>query len=49
MPTDQAATELHFHALHGVDDGPDTLAESVELVRLAALPTAPAPWWPRPT
>lgn len=28
--------ELHFHALHGLDDGPVTLAESVELVRLAA-------------
>ncbi len=28
--------ELHFHALHGLDDGPGTLAESVGLVRLAA-------------
>ena len=29
-------TELHFHALHGLDDGPATLVESVELIRLAA-------------
>ena len=36
MPSSQAGTELHFHALHGVDDGPQTLEESVELVRLAA-------------
>jgi protein-tyrosine phosphatase len=28
--------ELHFHALPGLDDGPRTLAESVELLRLAA-------------
>jgi len=28
--------ELHFHALHGLDDGPVTLAESVDLVRRAA-------------
>jgi protein-tyrosine phosphatase len=28
-------TELHFHALHGLDDGPTSLAESVELLRLA--------------
>ncbi len=30
------SVELHFHALPGVDDGPVTLEESVELVRLAA-------------
>jgi protein-tyrosine phosphatase len=28
--------ELHFHALPGLDDGPRTLADSVELLRLAA-------------
>ena len=28
--------ELHFHALPGLDDGPRTLAESVELLRHAA-------------
>ena len=33
---DTRGTELHFHALHGLDDGPTTLAESVELLRLAA-------------
>ena len=33
---DARATELHFHALHGLDDGPTTLEESVELIRLAA-------------
>jgi protein-tyrosine phosphatase len=27
--------ELHFHALPGVDDGPDTIEESVELLRAA--------------
>lgn len=36
MPPSQAGTELHFHALPGVDDGPDTLEESVDLLRLAA-------------
>ena len=30
------ATELHFHALHGVDDGPESLDESVDLLRAAA-------------
>jgi len=30
------AVELHFHALPGLDDGPATLEESVELVRRAA-------------
>ena len=34
---DARATELHFHALHGLDDGPATLEESVELLRLAML------------
>ena len=34
---DARATELHFHALHGLDDGPATIEESVELLRLAAL------------
>jgi protein-tyrosine phosphatase len=29
--------ELHFHALPGLDDGPRTMADSVELLRLAAL------------
>ena len=29
------AIELHFHALPGVDDGPQTLEESVELLRAA--------------
>jgi len=33
---DARSTELHFHALHGLDDGPTTLGESVELLRLAA-------------
>lgn len=33
---DARGTELHFHALHGLDDGPTTLGESVELMRLAA-------------
>ena len=28
-------TELHFHALHGLDDGPSELAESVELLARA--------------
>jgi protein-tyrosine phosphatase len=28
-------TEIHFHALHGVDDGPETMADSLELLRLA--------------
>src|SRR3954447_12826073 len=27
--------EIHFHILPGVDDGPATMAESVELARLA--------------
>lgn len=27
--------DLHCHLLHGVDDGPDTLAESLELCRIA--------------
>ena len=30
------SVELHFHALPGVDDGPVTLGDSVELVRRAA-------------
>ncbi len=34
---DARGTELHFHALHGVDDGPATLDESIELLRLAEL------------
>lgn len=34
MPT--ARTDIHFHLLAGVDDGPATLAESVELARAAA-------------
>ena len=34
---DARGTELHFHALHGVDDGPVTLDESLELLRLAEL------------
>jgi protein-tyrosine phosphatase len=29
-------TEIHFHLLPGLDDGPSTLAESVELARAAA-------------
>lgn len=29
-------TELHFHVLPGVDDGPQTMAETIELVRAAA-------------
>ena len=29
------AVELHFHLLPGVDDGPDTMADSLELARLA--------------
>ena len=29
-------TELHFHALHGLDDGPTTLGESVELLARAS-------------
>lgn len=33
---DARGTELHFHALHGLDDGPATLEESLELIRLAA-------------
>ena len=35
MPSSRAGTELHFHALPGVDDGPQTLEESVDLLRLA--------------
>jgi protein-tyrosine phosphatase len=31
-----AGAELHFHALPGVDDGPATVAESLELLRQAA-------------
>lgn len=30
-----AGAELHFHALPGLDDGPQSLAESLELLRLA--------------
>ena len=33
---DARGVELHFHALHGLDDGPATLGESVELLRRAA-------------
>jgi protein-tyrosine phosphatase len=33
---DARGTELHFHALHGLDDGPTSLDESVELMRLAS-------------
>lgn len=33
---DAPGAELHFHALHGLDDGPATLGESVELLRRAA-------------
>ena len=33
---DARGTELHFHALPGLDDGPASLEESVELLRLAA-------------
>lgn len=29
-------TELHFHVLPGVDDGPDSMLESIELARAAA-------------
>ncbi len=29
------AVELHFHLLHAVDDGPSTMAESLELAQLA--------------
>ena len=29
--------ELHFHLLPGVDDGPEDMAESVELARRAAF------------
>lgn len=29
-------TELHFHVLPGVDDGPDSMLESIELARSAA-------------
>ena len=36
MPSSHPGIELHFHALHGVDDGPETLEESVDLLRLAA-------------
>ena len=32
---DPRGAELHFHALHGLDDGPVTLGESVELLRRA--------------
>src|SRR5437588_208159 len=28
--------EIHFHILAGVDDGPETIEESVELARVAA-------------
>jgi protein-tyrosine phosphatase len=31
-----SAADLHFHLLPGVDDGPSTIDESVELARLAA-------------
>jgi protein-tyrosine phosphatase len=33
--TEDIRTELHFHLLPGVDDGPETLEESLELARLA--------------
>jgi len=33
--TPQGRTELHFHLLAGVDDGPERLDESVELARMA--------------
>lgn len=33
---DSPGVELHFHALHGLDDGPATLGESVDLLRRAA-------------
>lgn len=32
---DARGTELHFHALPGLDDGPASLGESVDLLRLA--------------
>jgi len=35
MATPQAGAEIHFHALPGLDDGPATLEESVELLALA--------------
>ncbi len=34
--TDVGFTELHFHLLPGLDDGPETLEESVALARAAA-------------
>jgi tyrosine-protein phosphatase YwqE len=34
-------SEIHFHILDGVDDGPDTLDESVELARLALADGTP--------
>lgn len=36
MTVTQSGVELHFHALPGLDDGPATLEESVDLVRRAA-------------
>ena len=36
MTTTARGVELHFHALPGVDDGPGTIEESVELLRRAA-------------
>jgi protein-tyrosine phosphatase len=33
---DARGTELHFHALPGLDDGPASLEESLDLLRLAA-------------
>jgi protein-tyrosine phosphatase len=33
--TDPGLTELHFHLLPGVDDGPTTMADSLELARAA--------------
>ena len=36
MVASPEGVELHFHALHGLDDGPVTLTESVELMRRAA-------------
>ena len=31
-----ARTDLHFHLLPGLDDGPGSIEESVQLARLAA-------------
>ena len=35
QPGRRPAVELHFHLLPGVDDGPTTMADSLELARLA--------------